>query len=523
MTSTTKRGFHLPWSGDGRGPDESADGQETKRPDAPQAQAGQRGVPVGELGRGPFSLAPGDTIARKTDPLVEDQESRRPVPNRGAPKEASTAVSNPQMSWPGVDRSGSVTHRASAAALPPARQAFVVDEVDGVDDVDDVEGPSPRPSRRDNPLVVGLVRAMRDAARASREETTARMRAEATARIDEIRVGSADEAVVLRKRSDDDAIAIREWSKAEIARIRDEAEKRIAERREQLARETEAHASEIERLVEQVQEVATTFEADMEQFFEVLLAEQDPARVAALAEQVPDAPIFDSLPPLKRAQGSTRSNGISKSKVPAGRSSGPKAGAEPGDAAKATSAEADTDTESVAGDDPQARLEPAAAAAAEAEAIAGLDPDQAAADESTSSSLETVIEAPPKVGPPEDLSPEEIVGLLGIDTGSADDAADHAATGAPESAPPAGYEETRLMVSGLTSVAGISAFKGALGRVPGVTNVSVSSGVDDDFVFAVTHASTADLRRAVPAFRGFGAQMTLDYGEIISFVVMEPG
>jgi len=77
-------------------------------------------------------------------------------------------------------------------------------------------------------------------------------------------------------------------------------------------------------------------------------------------------------------------------------------------------------------------------------------------------------------------------------------------------------------VNGLTSVAGISAFKGSLRRVPGVASVSVSTGADDDFVFAVGHATTTDLRRAVPAFAGFGAQMTLDEGEAISFTVKEP-
>jgi hypothetical protein len=510
MTSTTKRGFHLPWSGDGRAPAASADVPETEPGAAPERQPVLEGDQGEELGRGPFGLAPEEPSARKRDQLVEDDDRLRPMPNREAPKEASTAVSNPQMSWPEVDRAGSVTERASTAALPPVRPPVVVDGVDGS---------SPRPSRRDNPLVVGLVRAMRDAARATREETTARTRAEATARIDEIQASSAGETVVLRKRSDDDAIAIREWSKAEIARIRDEAEKRIAERRAQLAIETDAHASEIERLVEQVQEVATTFEAEMEQFFEVLLAEQDPARLATLAEQVPDSPIFDALTPLRRAQGATRSSAISKSKATVGRSPAPKGATAPGDAAEAPSAGAEA--ESVTGDDQQAHLEPDDAAAAEAEAIAGLDQEQTAADEWTSGSLESVLETAPKVDSPKDLSPEEIVGLLGIDTGSSDDAAAAEATGS-ESPVPTGSEQTRVMVSGLTSVAGISAFKGALRRVPGVANVSVSSGTDDDFVFEVTHASTTDLRRAVPEFRGFGAKMTLDYGEIISFVVMEP-
>lgn len=469
MTPTTKRGFHLPWSGDDRAPMAPAEAPaQTGRAVASPAE-------VDELGQDPFS-----------------------VPARGAPKEATTAVSNPQMSWPDVDRAGSATHQAADASLPPVRPSVVVDGADGADE------PGPRASRRDNPLVIVLVKAMREAARAAREETTTRMRAEATARIDEIRSGSVAEAAALRKRADDDAIGIREWSKAEIARIRDEAEKRIGERRAELGRETDAHANGIERLVEQVQEVATTFETEMEQFFEVLLAEEDPARLATLAEQVPDAPIFESLPALKRGQGANRNNGTARAKAPAaGRSPSAKGGAEAADAAAGADA-TDSDTA-------EARLEPDAAAAAEAEAIADLDDEPAHGDEWTSGSLATVLATAPKIDSPEDLSADEIVGLLGIDTGSADDAAETNAA-----------EKTRVVVSGLTSVAGISAFKGALGRVSGVTAVSVSTGTDDDFVFDVAHATTTDLRRAVPAFAGFGAELTLDDGEAITFIVKEP-
>jgi len=186
--------------------------------------------------------------------------------------------------------------------------------------------------------------------------------------------------------------------------------------------------------------------------------------------------------------------------VPAGRSPATKGTLDATDGADTTD-----------GDVPEARLEPDAAAAAEAEAIADLDHEPGEDEEWTSGSLATVLATAPKVDSADDLSAEEIVGLLGIDTGSADDAAETKAA-----------EQSRVVVSGLTSVAGISAFKGSLGRVPGVTSVSVSTGTDDDFVFEVAHATTTDLRRAVPAFAGFGAQMTLDDGEVISFTVKEP-
>jgi len=81
---------------------------------------------------------------------------------------------------------------------------------------------------------------------------------------------------------------------------------------------------------------------------------------------------------------------------------------------------------------------------------------------------------------------------------------------------------TRVVVTGLTSVAGISAFKSALGAVTGVVSVSVTSGMDHDFVFSVVHADATDLRRAVAAFPAFAAQMTLDEGAVVNFIVSEP-
>jgi len=361
---------------------------------------------------------------------------------------------------------------------------------------------------------------MRDAARATRQETTDRMRAEATARIDAIRTTAATQAIELRKRADDDAVGIREWSKAEIARIREEAEKRVVARRAELAREAASHSGEVERLVEQVKSVATTFEAEMDQFFEVLLAEQDPARLATLAEQVPDAPVFAGLPPIRRGH----ANGTGRPKA-AGRRLAPRKPRSAPVKRAAASGRAGADML-------QARLAPDAAAAAEAEAIADLDSNDDPDADWTPGSLATVLAAAPKIDSPDDLSAEEIVGLLGIDTESTDDLAEVEEVAPVGDGPemetiepevPVVEEETRVVVTGLTSVAGISAFKGALGRVPGVASVSVSSGADDDFIFTAVHASTADLRRAIPEFARFGAQMTLDEGTVVSFVVSEPG
>lgn len=560
MTSTTKRGFHLPWSGDARAPGPSAPAKPAPGSKAAAAsasrssatpaseataaapattsplRAGLRRHADDELGRGPFGLAPSAeasdesavaTADRSGDSLVDNDEVLKRMPDRGVPKEAATAVDSPTMAWPDVDRAGSETHLASDAALPPVRPPVVVEGA---------EESASAPSSRNTALKAGLVKAMRDAARATRAESMARMRAEAAARTEEIRLAGTAGVLALRKLADEDLVTIRDWSKAEMARVKDEAEQRVAGRRAQLARETQSHASDVERLVETVKSVASTFEADMERFFEVLLAEDDPARLATLAEQVPDAPVFPNLAIPTRATSTRATN------APKPRSASPKASArKPAPKAHPSAVPATEMTAEAAFD---ARLAPDAAAAAEAEAIADLDPSDDLADGGaaawSSENLASVLATAPKIHSRDDLSPEEIAGLLGVEASAAPepveaDAVDAfpldalvperlepeaAATTPAESATP--DDLTRVVVSGLTSVAGISAFKGSLARVPGVVSVSVSSGADDDFVFAVVHGDATDLRRAVADFPGFSAQMTLDEGTEVSFTVSEP-
>jgi hypothetical protein len=588
MTTTTKRGFHLPWGNDDRDPD--ADGSAAAS--APTAagsgpaesaatadraggvRAALRNGPTDELGHGPFDLAPNpgaDADVRPgdapSDDLVDNAEILKRPPDRGVPDQEAPvqaqppadAPADPKLAWPDVDRAGSSTHLASDTALPPVRPPVVV------------KGEAGKPGRRDNALVVGLVKAMRDAARATRQETTTRMRVAATTRIDELRAAGTVEAAALRKRADEDVVAVREWSKTEMARIRDEAEQRIAGRKAQLAREASTHTSEIERVVDEVKAAATSFEADMERFFEVLLAEEDPARLATLAERVPEAPIFAKLSPAARSANAGR-GGTNERVKPARSRTAPKRGA-----AGATEPQAASTASPSENDLAEARLEPDAAAAAEAEAIAGLDVTGLDADPATepnpeirpetspeavdepgdeavtgwgSGSLAGFLATAPRIDSPDDLSPEERIGLLGLDPGEDADpmaaepeslefatesatkpiaelapgvpASGVPASGAVTDAPPA-EEQTKLVVSGLTSVAGISAFKSALNRVPGVASVSVNSGHEDDFIFAVNHTGGTDLRRAVGDFSGFSAQMTFDDGSIINWTVSEPG
>jgi hypothetical protein len=418
MSSTQKRGFRLPWGAE-RSPEADAAQVQLDGEDDPTSDAARD-----DLGEGPFHLAgatqpttdaapaASDVPVDTAEAAMMDAESHStPLPE--APPDAADDA------WPVVDRRSN-------------DRPFVR-----------TDAPEPRMPRRDNPLVAGLVKAMREAAVASREETSTRLQAEATARIEAIRARATTETAELRKRADDDVSAIREWSKAEIARVRQETDDKIEARKGELGTETQRHAASVDRLVDEVQTTVSVFEADMDRFFKRLLAEDDPARLATLAEQAPDPP-------------------------------------------------------DLRGDGPPAvddgALEASAAAEAEAEATEGL----------------------------EELSVETWPAAVPAAARRTDDAAAAPASKAPAATDPNGPEATRLLVSGLTSVAGISAFKGALGQLSGVRSVSVSSGEPGVFVFAISHDPGVDLDGGVASLSGFSAKITDATDDGFTVVAHEP-
>jgi hypothetical protein len=155
--------------------------------------------------------------------------------------------------------------------------------------------PAPTGARKQSKFLADLTRAMQAAAESAREETMARLQADAKGWVEEIHNRSAGGATDLRRRADDEVAAIREWSKAEMARIREETDTRIAGRKQRLETEIEDHAAGIERRIEAVQGRVASFESEMAAFFERLLAEDDPGRFAALAENMPEPPPFDDI------------------------------------------------------------------------------------------------------------------------------------------------------------------------------------------------------------------------------------
>lgn len=439
MSTAQKRGFKLPWSSD-RDPTDMDPEEDAQRLTAfLQAASGATAAAdeAEELGEGPFERQP-DVAAPEAavEPVLPqaEQESEAVVlesmvqDGAGEPNVEELSSSEPitadaAAGWPTADLKTSPP--AVAAEPAPEQPAPVV----------------PRP-RRDNLLVMGLVRAMRQAAESSRGEAIAAVQAEATAQIETIKAGATDDAAALRKQAEDDMTAIREWAKVETARIRQESEQRITERREAQARELEDHAAVVEARIAEVEAAVVRYGADMDRFFEELLAEGDPARLATLAERAPEPPNLAELPGVRHATTS-----------------------HPGGAVDPDTTPVEDGVDALAQED---------AAAAEAEAFDGF------------------VQLP--------------------DSGGAERA------GGQED----GTLVTALVVNGLATVAGISAFKGVLGQLPGVEMVSVSAGEPGTFVFSVAHAEETDLRAAVPELAAFGAQITSDQDGTIQISAQEP-
>jgi hypothetical protein len=99
-----------------------------------------------------------------------------------------------------------------------------------------------------------------------------------------------------------------------------------------------------------------------------------------------------------------------------------------------------------------------------------------------------------------------------------------AARRADEAAPSSDESGTssKLLVSGLTSVAGISAFKGAIGGLPGVRSVSVSTGERGVFVYTVNHEPETDIAAAIGDLSAFAVQVTEATSDSVSVTAHEP-
>lgn len=405
-----------------------------------------------------------------------------------------------------------------AARAEEAVKPDVIDQTAEEDVKPDViDQTAPPAARRATKLMADFSRAMQVAAEASRDETMARFTSDAKAVVEEIHNGATVEVAALRRQADDDVAAVREWSKAEIARVREETEARIALRKTALDGEVEAHAATIEARVERVGETVSAFETKMAAFFERLLAEEDPTRIATMAETMPEPPDLAGIAaaitePAAPAFEPFPMSALTRPMPEPDAGDQPDEPATPEPAAVAVTDET-TETETVA-DDPAetaTEVDPAETApeadtadtAPEAEA-APVEPDFAAAE----------AEAAAFAGDPDEAD-RIAARLAAADEGVPLRVASNGATQADRAT-------TRVTVVGLVSVASIATFKRSLGRAAGVSSIGVSSGPDGEFIFSVTHDPSVSLTDAITALPGFEARITAQTDGEIEVAAHDP-
>jgi hypothetical protein len=421
---------------------------------------------------------------------------------------------------------------------------------------DATEGSAPesKPARRSTKFMEDLSRAMQAAAEDARTRTLGQFEAEAKNHIEQIHGRLTSETADLRRKADDDVASHREWSKLEIARIREETEGRITARKSLLESEIATHAAQIEREVQIVQGRVSEFEAEMAAFFERLLAEDDPTRIATMAERLPEPPSFDTV--SESAAAALAEAPVVEDDAAAETVSDETAKAETTDETAAeTTAETTADDEAAAtdetpsfGDGPNGSNVPedfeidreaafaAVQAAAEAAASAEVATDAANRAEDLAELTMDMVGShegdgqgsdSPDFGAAEAEAAASVDGETGeiTEIGNDDLAARLAGLVPGKSSGKAHSNEstaTQVVVVGLVSVASIASFKRHLGRVSGVQSVGVSSGPDGEFVFAVHHSADVVLRDAIPSLPSFQARVTNAADGVLNVTAHDP-
>ena len=233
----------------------------------------------------------------------------------GAVEEAIAEPVTSDVAWPDSDYSTRLgltpTHQRPPEQAPEAPDAEVtaaetpaatenpasVEPASQEPAMIDTAPPAPAPvaPRKPSKLMVDLSAAIRATAEAARDQALTQLDADVAVVVAEIRSGSKEGESALKQRSDEDIAGIREWSKAEIARIKEETEGRIEARRVALAKEIDAHSAEIEVRVGAVEGLAASYRTDMAAYSDRLVTEDDPARLATMAETLPEPPALTGV------------------------------------------------------------------------------------------------------------------------------------------------------------------------------------------------------------------------------------
>ena len=235
-TTDTRSGFRLPWSSD-------------RNHDA----------------------APADETAEAAADAVPGETPGAPVP------------------WPTAD----VAAQHDPAPVDPSPDPAPVAEESVMLDLQPSPATPAAAPRKPSKLMADLSAAIRSTADAARDQALAQVEADAAGVVEAIRAGSKDGEADLRAKSDQDIAGIKEWSRAEIARIKEETERRIEARKLGLDEELAAHAAAIEHRVGAVESTVAAYRAEMEGYAERLGQEDDPARLATLAETMPEPPALE--------------------------------------------------------------------------------------------------------------------------------------------------------------------------------------------------------------------------------------
>jgi hypothetical protein len=420
--------------------------------------------------------------------------SRPPGSPDGDPGEA--AVTNPaagavaessatgRPAWPKADTAvaarGSAPGASSGPGMPTQPPAT----------------PAPEP-RKPTGLKADLAMVIRATTEAARDRSLEAVETEAAEVAEIIRTASTAGAVAIRQRSAEDIAAIGEWSKAEIARIEAETQGRLDAQTAALEAELVAHASTVEARVGGVEETIARYHQRMQAYFEVFSKEEDPARLATMAETMPDPPALDAWRAVDD--------------IAAG--AGTPAGA-PGVPVEVVPVE--VVPVEVAPVDHDALM-----AAMEAEAVA------AAGNASPTEAAGIVPQASPA---PVAKLPRHEPGVAPDDRTDVSAATGKSPTGR-SAAVIGGRVDTRsdaepvssqIIVTGLVSVASIAGFKRGLARLTGIRAVTVASGPEGAFVFNVSHSPDVRFRELVPTVAGFSAEVTGDVNGVVRVTARDP-
>ncbi len=346
-------------------------------------------------------------------------------------------------------------------------------------------------ARKPTKFLADLARAMRQAADEARQSALAQLHAEVEAHTGAARTSCEQAAADAHHRADQDIATLGEWETEEIARIKRETEEGITARQSHLEAEVAGHATRLDAELALVQRKVLAFGVQMDAFFEGLLREEDPARFAAMAEQLPEPPSFAAWTPEQEHVPSPMAG---------------ESGTQTNDAAQSDEMESLDNHMPTPSDEP-AVAQPGVDAGVPAMQAGDFAAAEAEAEAEAAQWTVTEEGAPDATATAEAEAPAAEAPAAEIEAAAAEAAVD--GPWPPASITPAGPASTRTQVAvvGLVSVASIATFKRMLGRVEGVHAVQVASGPDGEFLFNVTHDQSLDMPAAVEGVQGFEVEI----------------